>query len=62
MFNAQPATLAEKRELMLKLINEKRAEFGVKPVVGDPELDRLAQMHSDDMVARRFFGHINPSK
>ncbi len=31
-------------------------------MISDSELDRLAQMHSDDMVSRGFFSHVNPSR
>lgn len=48
------------RQDMLALINRDRADHNLPPVRLDSELVTLAQNHSDDMVARNFFGHYNP--
>lgn len=47
------------RELLLRLINERRKAFGVEPVVLDSELNVLAQKHSDDMGVRNYVSHKN---
>jgi uncharacterized protein YkwD len=45
---------------LLNLINSERKNAGLAAVTADPTLNNLAQLHSDDMVQRNFFGHINP--
>ena len=30
-------------------------------VVLDEDLNKLAQMHTEDMIVRSFVGHVNPS-
>jgi uncharacterized protein YkwD len=45
----------------LCLINAQRRQFGLVPLVEDTRLDRAAQQHSDDMVARGYFDHVSPS-
>lgn len=53
-------SLPSARNEFLEYINEARTEAGLKPVVIDNELNTLAQLHSDDMVERDFFNHVNP--
>jgi uncharacterized protein YkwD len=48
------------RNKLLDLINIDRQKAGLNPVRLDSSLNSLAQLHSEDMVARDFFGHINP--
>lgn len=48
------------REEMLALIVKDRADHNLPAVRLDDNLTNLAQAHSDDMVARNFFGHYNP--
>lgn len=45
---------------MLQLVNEERAKAGLKPVLADPELARVARTHSQDMFVRGYFAHVNP--
>ncbi|WP_030603156.1 sigma-70 family RNA polymerase sigma factor [Streptomyces achromogenes] len=45
---------------VVALVNKERAAAGCGPVAEDPQLDRAAQGHSDDMAARGFFDHTNP--
>ncbi|MDN3258866.1 sigma-70 family RNA polymerase sigma factor [Streptomyces sp. CSDS2] len=45
---------------VVALVNEERAAAGCGPVTEDPQLERAAQGHSDDMAARGFFDHTNP--
>lgn len=47
-------------ERVLELVNEERAKDGAKPLSLDKDLCAVAAMHSEDMVARDFFDHINP--
>ncbi|GGR90502.1 MULTISPECIES: sigma-70 family RNA polymerase sigma factor [Streptomyces] len=45
---------------VVALVNKERAAAGCGPVTEDPQLERAAQGHSDDMAARGFFDHTNP--
>lgn len=57
---AQPQTLDGLRNNLLTLINQKRAAWGKASLVFEAELNIIAQGHSNDMVARNFYGHVNP--
>jgi len=52
--------LAEVRRLALERVNQARADHGLPPVVADPRLDEAAQAHADDMLERRYYGHVAP--
>lgn len=52
--------LSSFRTQLLAMINETRTEFGLPKVTIDSSLNQLAQLHSEDMRDRDFFGHINP--
>ncbi|MBU0668346.1 S-layer homology domain-containing protein [Patescibacteria group bacterium] len=54
-FNLQTA-----RTKMLNLINEERKAVGLPAVSIDDKLNTLAQNHSQDMMDRDFFAHVNP--
>jgi len=54
--------LEEMRTKLLDLINTDRTAAGLQTVKMDATLTNLAQLHSEDMVNRDFFGHINPDK
>jgi uncharacterized protein YkwD len=45
---------------MLVLVNQERANAGLKPLVMDPELTQVARQHSADMFARGYFSHYTP--
>lgn len=45
---------------VVALVNKERADAGCGPLTEDPQLDKAAQDHSDDMGARDFFDHTNP--
>ncbi|UGT56967.1 CAP domain-containing protein [Nocardia asteroides] len=49
------------RAQVLDLVNRARASAGCGPVRTDGKLQTAAQRHSDDMAARGFFDHVNPS-
>lgn len=52
--------LGSARNELLNLINEERKAVGLPAVTLDNDLNKLALSHSNDMVERKFFGHINP--
>ncbi|WP_131740651.1 CAP domain-containing protein [Actinomadura roseirufa] len=52
------ATLAEQ---VVALANAERAKNGCAALTSQAGLQAAAQGHSDDMVARNFFSHTNPS-
>lgn len=45
---------------MLRLVNLERKKAGLKPLKADPEIAKVARMHSKDMFARGYFSHISP--
>lgn len=57
---AQPQTIDSLRTNLLYLINAKRGLWGKASLTLDTNLNYLAQNHSNDMVARKFYGHVNP--
>ena len=48
------------KAMTLCLLNYERARAGLAPLVENQLLDVAAERHSDDMVTRRFFEHVNP--
>lgn len=52
--------IEEARKELLNYINIERQNHGLSPVSIVSQLDTLAQKHTDDMVERIFFAHINP--
>lgn len=55
----QTLNLQEAREEMLQYINSERQKQGLKVVKLLPQLNTLAQNHTDDMVENEFFAHVN---
>ncbi|MGW2425271.1 sigma-70 family RNA polymerase sigma factor [Streptomyces sp. NPDC001709] len=45
---------------VVALVNKERSAAGCGPLTEDPQLQKAAQGHSDDMAARHFFDHTNP--
>ncbi|MDF2265136.1 sigma-70 family RNA polymerase sigma factor [Streptomyces coacervatus] len=45
---------------VVALVNKERAAAGCGALTEDPQLEKAAQGHSDDMAARNFFDHTNP--
>lgn len=45
---------------MFRLLNEDRVENGLEPLRDDPEMRRVARAHSQDMLQRGYFAHVNP--
>ena len=48
------------RQTFLNLINTEREELGLQPLALDPELNKAAQAHVDDMGARGYAGFSSP--
>jgi uncharacterized protein YkwD len=47
---------------ILMLVNRKRRERGIRPLVWDDELARAARTHSERMATLGFFGHDDPDR
>lgn len=45
---------------MLERINAERRKAGQRPLRASPTLQRAAQSHAEDMLARSFYGHESP--
>ncbi|EST18805.1 sigma-70 family RNA polymerase sigma factor [Streptomyces roseochromogenus] len=45
---------------VVALVNKERSAAGCGPLTENPQLQKAAQGHSDDMAARHFFDHTNP--
>lgn len=48
------------RKQMLLLVNQERTKRELSAVLISDELSYVAQLHSNDMVQRNFFDHVNP--
>jgi uncharacterized protein YkwD len=48
------------KAMTLCLLNFERRRAGLPGLVENPLLDRASELHSADMVRRRFFEHVNP--
>ena len=46
---------------MLTLLNAARRQAGLPPLTNDPELHAVALAHTEEMIARHFFGHASPT-
>ena len=57
----QPAdTVSAYEQEVFDLVNQIRAERGLKPFVYNETLAQVARAHSQDMIDRDFFDHTNP--
>lgn len=56
-----PAGLSASEDWMFNKINEERAKAGVRPLIRDPELDRIARIKSQDLVDNNYFAHESPT-
>jgi uncharacterized protein YkwD len=52
--------LAKVRAEMLAAVADVRRKAGLRPLAGDAALDRAAQRHAEDMLARSYFAHESP--
>lgn len=48
------------RESVLRQVNAFRARYGLRPLRLNPQLNRAAQTHADDMATRDFVAHVTP--
>lgn len=55
-----PGDVDEVRERHLLAVNAERVAHGLSPLVPSLHLDRLAQSHAEDMLARDYFDHMTP--
>lgn len=53
--------LNQARQQLLDLVNKDRSTQFLPPVKLANDLNSIAQAHSQDMIDRNFFGHVNPS-
>src|SRR4051794_24907985 len=52
------AQVAPPEATILTLVNAERAKAGLKPVVAEPRLARIAAAHATDMAQHSFVGHV----
>ncbi|SFB08283.1 MULTISPECIES: SafA/ExsA family spore coat assembly protein [unclassified Bacillus (in: firmicutes)] len=46
---------------VIQLTNQERAKYGLKPLVADWELSRVARYKSNDMRDKNYFSHTSPT-
>lgn len=46
---------------MLELVNKERVQAGVKPLLMDKELVKIARLKSQDMIDKNYFAHTSPT-
>jgi uncharacterized protein YkwD len=49
------------RRQMLASVNAARKKAGLNPLTGESRLDKAAQRHAEDMLARGYFAHKSPA-
>ena len=52
--------LAAVEEIVLERVNFEREQHGLSPLELEPDLTRVARIHSVDMLEQEFFSHTNP--
>lgn len=57
----QPTYAIAKPDEILTLVNQKRGEAGVEPLIESNELDTSAQFKAEDMANRGYTEHTDPS-
>jgi uncharacterized protein YkwD len=57
----EAANLPAVRAAVLCLINRVRAEHDESPLLSNPELERAAEEHGQELVADDYFAHVSPS-
>jgi uncharacterized protein YkwD len=57
---APEVVLSDLEEAMFKAINAQRARADLPPLAIDPLLTKLARDHAQDMIDRKFRGHVTP--
>lgn len=56
-FNFTAEQLVDLEKQTFALINQKRAEFGLPPIVWSDEVAKIARLHSENMAKYNFFSH-----
>ncbi len=56
-FNFTAEQLVDLEKQTFALINQKRAEFGLQPIVWSDEVAKIARLHSENMAKFNFFSH-----
>ncbi|HEY1250584.1 MAG TPA: CAP domain-containing protein [Thermoanaerobaculia bacterium] len=51
---------ARVRRELFEAVNREREAHGLAPLRESPQLERAAQGHADDMLARGYYGHASP--
>ena len=54
--------MSDLEQLLFELTNKQRLLNRRRPFVEAPALSLAARRHSEDMLRRRFFSHVNPDK
>jgi uncharacterized protein YkwD/uncharacterized membrane protein required for colicin V production len=57
---ANPAIDTAAEDRMLELVNEERRKAGLRPLVRDPAIDRVARAYAAEMLQRGYFSHETP--
>jgi len=57
---SQPQFTADQQH-MLDLINQERSKAGVGTLKIDPQLQKMAQVKAEEMVAKSYFSHTSPT-
>jgi uncharacterized protein YkwD len=63
-FARETSDLRERERIhkeMLASVNAARKKAGLRPLTGNALLDKAAQRHAEDMLARGYFAHKSPS-
>lgn len=56
------AHMGDVEGLILTMTNDIRQQHGLSRLRREPAMQSIARGHSDDMIIRHFFAHINPDK
>ncbi len=55
------STVRSFEQEVIRLVNEQRANYGLKPLTENWELSRVARYKSQDMSDNRYFSHTSPT-
>lgn len=61
VYVAQNENIPLNADTLFNLVNAEREKVGLKPLIRDARLDQSAQFKADDMVARNYFSHYDPT-
>ena len=56
-----PDTVLNYENEVVRLVNEIRGSYGLKPLTANWELSRVARYKSEDMSGNRYFSHTSPT-